>query len=95
MKCKNPLDYGTFNSWTLSSTSRYEELIYCEGKHRIDALSIHEHRFYHPDTEIQYKITTGFNPTGVGDFFSFSAWAHFFSRTFAQKELFGIFIRAL
>ena len=29
------------------------------------------------------------NPTGVGDFFSFSVWAHFLSRANAQKVLFG------
>ena len=29
----------------------------------------------------------------VRDFFSFSVWAHFLSRVFAQKILFGIFIQ--
>ena len=37
----------------------------------------------------------GLNPTGVRDIFSFSVWAHLLSRAFAQKVLFGIFIRAL
>ena len=58
MKCKNPVIYSTFNVRTLSSTSRYEELIHCAKKHHIDVLSIQEHRLYHPDTEIQYKTTT-------------------------------------
>ena len=45
IKCKKP------------STSRYEELIHCVKKHCIDALSIQEHRLYHPDTDDQYKTT--------------------------------------
>ena len=40
-------------------------------------------------------FTTGGVFVGVRDFFSFSVWAHFLSRTNAQKVLFGIFIRAL
>ena len=31
--------------------------------------------------------------TGVRDFFSFSMWAHFPSRAFTLKVLFGIFIQ--
>ena len=60
LKCKTPTIYSTFNVWTLSKTGRYEELIHCAKKQQIDVMCIQEHRHYHPDTEIQYKTTSGY-----------------------------------
>ena len=54
MKCKRPTIYSTFNSRTLSTTSRKQELLLCSKQNKIDILSIQEHRYYHPDTTLNY-----------------------------------------
>ena len=54
MKCKRPTIYSTFNVRTISKTSRQQELVSCAARNKIDVISIQEHRFYHPDTELKY-----------------------------------------
>ena len=55
---KTPAIYSTLNVRTLSKTGRYEELIHCAKKQQIDVMSVQEHIFYYPDTEIQYKTSS-------------------------------------
>ena len=54
MKCKRLTIYSTFNARTPSKTSRQQELLLCSKQNKVDILSIQEHRFYHPDSDINY-----------------------------------------
>jgi exonuclease III len=54
MKCKRLTIYSTLNCRTLAKTSRKQELLLCSKKNQIDILSIQEHRYYHPNTILNY-----------------------------------------
>ena len=60
MKCKRPTIYSTFNVRTISKTSRQQELVSCTARNKIDVISIQEHRFYHPDTELKYTTINNY-----------------------------------
>ena len=54
MRCERPIIYSTFNARTLSKISRQQELLLCSKQNKVDILSIQEHHFYHPDSDLSY-----------------------------------------
>ena len=54
LRPKKPINFSTYNARTLSSTKQTCELARCATQFDIDVLSIQEHRFFHPDTELKY-----------------------------------------
>ena len=60
LKCKNPTVYSTFNVRTISKASRQQELVACCKLNAIDVLSVQEHRFHHPKTNIEYSTISNY-----------------------------------
>lgn len=54
LSCRNRILISTFNTRTLYPTSRLNELVLNAKAQKIDIISIQEHRFFHPDIELQY-----------------------------------------
>ena len=54
LSSRNHILISTFNSRTLNPTSRLNELVLNAKEQKIDIIAIQEHRFFHPDTDLQY-----------------------------------------
>ena len=59
LKCKTPAIFSTFNCRSLSQISRLQELHRCTRLFKTDILSIQEHRFHHPNLDLNYTNLTG------------------------------------
>ena len=55
IKCQKPVFFSTFNTRPLNKSGHLEELVACARKYNIDVIAIQDHRFYHPDSEIEYR----------------------------------------
>ena len=60
MTCRKPILAGTFNTRTLAPSSRLEELTTNAKKQSIDIISIQEHRFFHPQQDLEYHSSNGY-----------------------------------
>lgn len=60
LQCKKPIIFSTFNARSLLLDKHVEELILCVKQQNIDLISIQDHRFYHPETELQYNTLDGY-----------------------------------
>ena len=54
VSCRKRTIISTFNTRTLNPTSRLNELVRNAKERSIDIIAIQEHRFFHPDTDIEY-----------------------------------------
>ena len=54
ISCRNHILISTFNTRTLQPSSRLNELVLNAKAQKIDIISIQEHRFFHPDSDLLY-----------------------------------------
>lgn len=52
---QSPVVYSTFDSRTLSKTSRKQVLFFCRNQNRTDIFIIQDHRYHHPNTDLNYN----------------------------------------
>ena len=60
LKCRKPSVYSTFNVRTINHKSRLHELTAIANSCNIDVMSIQEHRFFHPDSDLEYLKQDGY-----------------------------------
>jgi exonuclease III len=54
LKCTKPIIISSLNTRTLNPVGRVEELSHLAMTHNIDVVCIQDHKFYHPDDDLQY-----------------------------------------
>ena len=55
VSCRKRTIISPFNTRTLNPPSRLSELVKSTKEKYIDIIAIQEHRFFHPDTNIEYQ----------------------------------------
>ena len=61
IKCRKPSVYSTFNVRAINHISRLHDLTAIANSCYIDVMSMQEHRFFHPDSDLEYLKQTDTN----------------------------------
>ena len=61
LKCTHTSIFSTFNVRTLAPKGRFEELVECSSRLGIDVIAIQEHRFYHPEANLEYRSSGAYH----------------------------------
>ena len=55
LKFRTPIIFSTLNVRTIGKPERLQELVYCAKQHKVDVISIQEHRLLHRKSDFEYK----------------------------------------